>query len=392
MPEQADNERYTTGTMGVEGGMTVAGSGASPQLAEHTRLGRFLVLSAVLPMDASGRVVAGDVGVQTRSALERLEDAARRAGASLARAAAVQVFLRAPADFAAMNAAYAPFFPDNPPTRTTIVAGLGDPAAHVAIGAIIVPDGEPREVIHPAGWKRSAHPYSYGIRSGDTLFLAGLVSRRGTDGVAVEGDVEIQTRVVLHNAREILTAAEMTLADVVQAKVFITAAGAFAPMNEVYRQAFRGAPPPARATVVAALMAPDLEVEITFVAVRDPRRTVVGTVSALPFSPAVIAGGRVFVSGMLGNSVGTRVDTTTETREIIARVGHLLDEAGCAWADVRDALVYVTRPQLGAVVLAELARACPLGLPAGIIVQTELVVADATVEIMVTASPGSAGG
>jgi enamine deaminase RidA (YjgF/YER057c/UK114 family) len=208
----------------------------------------------------------------------------------------------------------------------------------------------------------------------------------------VSGDVAVQTRVVLDNARELLAAAGLTLADVVSARVFVTAPGAFAPMNEVYREAFRGAPPPARATVVAALMAPSLEVEITLVAVRDPRRAVVGTAGVLPFSPAVIAGGRVFVSGTLGNSAGTRVDTTTETHEIVARVGHLLAEAGCSWGDVREAQVYVARPQLAGVVLTELARACPAGLPAGTVVQTGLVVPDATVEIMVSASPGSAAG
>jgi enamine deaminase RidA (YjgF/YER057c/UK114 family) len=273
-----------------------------------------------------------------------------------------------------------------------VVAGLADPAARVAISALAIPDDEPRDVIHPTGWRRSPHPYSFGIRSGDTVFLSGLVSRRGSDGSLVQGDVGVQTRAVLDNARDLLEAAGLTMADVVSSRVFITTPGAFAAMNAVYRDAFRGAPPPSRATVVAGLMASELEVEITFVAVRDPRREVIGTLGELPFSPAVIAGGRIFVAGMLGNSAGTRVDTTTEMREIVARVEHLLDEAGCSWADVRDALVYVTRPQLAGVVLAELARACPDGLPAGTIVQTSLVVPDATVEIMVTASRGSAPG
>lgn len=258
--------------------MNVARSGPSPQLVEHTRLGRFVVLSAVLPLDASGVVVAGDLGDQTRRALERLGEVARRAGVSLARAASIRVFLRDPADFAAMNAAYAPFFPVNPPTRTTVVAGLGDPAARIAIGAVVVPDGEPRRVVHPARWKPSVNPYSYGILSGDTLFLAGLVSRRGVDGTAVEGDVATQTSVVLDNARELLAAAGMTMADVVQSKVFITSADAFAAMNDVYRVAFAGTLPPARATVVAQLMQAAQQVEITFVAVRDPARMVVGTV------------------------------------------------------------------------------------------------------------------
>jgi 2-iminobutanoate/2-iminopropanoate deaminase len=365
--------------------MIASGSSASPELAEHVRLGRTVVLSATLPLDASGRVVAGGIGQQTTRALERLRDAATRAGVSLERAAAIHVFLRDAGDFAAMNQAYAPFFPADPPTRTTVVAPPAEPSALVAIAAIVIPDDEPREVIHPAGWKRSAHPYSYGISSGDTLWLSGLVSRRGSDGVAVDGGVGTQTQVVLDNARELLAAAGFTFADVVSGRVFITHAGDFAAMNDVYREAFVGAPPPARATVVAGLMLPALQVEITFVAVRDAARGVVGSVGPLPFSPAVAAGGRLFVAGMLGNSAGARVDTATQTREIVARVGQTLEQAGFGWGDVGEALIYVTEPGLAATVLGELARVRPDGLPAGAVVQTALVVPDATVEIMVTA-------
>jgi enamine deaminase RidA (YjgF/YER057c/UK114 family) len=369
--------------------MTGYRSGASPLLAEQARLGRSVVLSAALPVDASGRVVAGGIGEQTRSALERLGEAAARAGVSLARAAAVHVYLRDAAHFAAMNEAYAPFFPVEPPTRTTVVAPPADPAALVAISAIVVADGEPRDVVHPAGWPPSRHPYSYAIRSGDTLWLSGLVSRRGRDGQAVDGDVGVQTRVVLDNAAELLAAGGFGFADVVSARVYIPEAGDFAAMNGVYREAFAGLSPPARATVVAGLMLPALQVEITFMAVRDPGRVAVGPSGPLPFSPAIAAGGRLFVAGMLGNSAGARVDTVTQTREIVTRVGQMLAQGGFAWADVGEAVIYVTEAGLAASVLGELARARPDGLPAGAIVQSALVVPDATVEVMVTAAKGS---
>jgi enamine deaminase RidA (YjgF/YER057c/UK114 family) len=370
--------------------MTSAGTGPGPQLPGHARLGRFVVLSAALPIADGGRVVAGDIGDQTRRALERLSEAARRAGVSLPRAAAVHVHLRDAADFAAMNQAYAPFFPVDPPTRTTIVGGVGDTAARIAISATVVADGEPREVVHPDGWRRSVHPYSFGIRSGDTLFLSGLVSRRGADGSAVEGDVGVQTRAILDNARELLAAAGMTFADVVSARVYITSAEAFAAMNAVYREAFAGVRPPARATVVAPLMLASLAVEITFTAVRDASRVVIGPAGPLPFSPAIAAGGRLFVSGMLGNVAGALVDTPTQTRETVARIAATLEQGGCSWRDVREALIYVTDATLAPSVLAELARACPDGLPAGTVVESGLVVPDATVEIMATAVRGDA--
>ena len=365
--------------------MSATGSGASPQLADHTRLGRTVVLSAMLPHDASGRVVAGGIREQTSRALDGLREAATRAGVSIERAAAVQVYLRDAADFAAMNEAYAPFFPVDPPTRTTVVAPPTDPAALVSIAATVIPDDQPRDVVHPAGWKRSAHPYSYAIRSGDTLWLSGLVSRRGSDGSAVDGDVGVQTRVILDNARDLLAAAGFSFADMVAARVFISAAGEFAAMNDVYREAFAAMAPPARATVVAGLMQPALRVEITFVAVRDAGRVAVGPSGPLPFSPAIAAGGCLFLAGVLGNSAGACVDTTTQTREIVARVGQTLAQGGSSWSDVREALIYVTEPGLAATVLGELARVRPDGLPAGAVVQSALVAPDATVEIMVTA-------
>jgi len=269
--------------------MTAPGPAAHPQLSAYARIGHAVLLSAVLPLDDAGRVAGAGIAAQTTLALERLRDAATRAGVSLARAAAVHVYLRDAADFAGMNAAYAPFFQVDPPTRTTVVAPPTDPAALIAVSALVIPDDQPREVIHPAGWKRSAHPYSYAVRSGNTLWLSGLVSRRGADGTAVDGDVGTQTRVILDNARDLLAAAGWTFADVVSARVYITDAGDFAAMNAVYREAFAGTPPPVRATVLAGLMQPALRVEITFVAVRDAARVVVGPAGALPFSPAIAA-------------------------------------------------------------------------------------------------------
>jgi enamine deaminase RidA (YjgF/YER057c/UK114 family) len=133
-------------------------------------------------------------------------------------------------------------------------------------------------------------------------------------------------------------------------------------------------------------MQPALRVEITFTAVRDAARVVVGLPGPLPFSPAIAAGGCLYVAGMLGNSAGTRVDTATQTREIVGRVGQTLLQGGCTWDDVQEALIYVTEPGLAATVLSELAEARAGRLPAGALVQSGLVVPDATVEIMVTAA------
>ena len=101
---------------------------------------------------------------------------------------------------------------------------------------IAVPDGAERTVVHPAGWQPSPNPYSYAIRTGDTLFLSGLISRRRPRQPYVPGDVAAQTRVVLDNAGELLAAAGMTHANVVSARVFLPDGATFEQMNGEYRQ------------------------------------------------------------------------------------------------------------------------------------------------------------
>ena len=81
---------------------------------------------------------------------------------------------------------------------TTLVV----PDARVEISMVAVPRGGERVVLLPDGWKKSPNPYSYAIRTGETVFLSGLVARRGSDNTFVGGDVRVQTRTIMENAGE----------------------------------------------------------------------------------------------------------------------------------------------------------------------------------------------
>lgn len=120
---------------------------------------------------------------------------------------------------------------------------------------IALADGAERRVVRPAGWVKSPNPYSYAIRSGDTLFLSGLVPRNGRDNATVSGDITVQTRAVLENAGEILRAAGMGFSDVVSARVYLADSALFEPMNAAYRGVFTN-DFPSRATIEARLISP----------------------------------------------------------------------------------------------------------------------------------------
>ncbi len=83
--------------------------------------GGFVFVSGQLPIDpASGQFVAGDVADLTRQVLRNLEAVLTAAGSSLAHVVKTTVFLADLNDFQAMNGAYAEFFPDSPPARSTV--------------------------------------------------------------------------------------------------------------------------------------------------------------------------------------------------------------------------------------------------------------------------------
>lgn len=74
---------------------------------------------------ATGQVVAGDVAAQTAQVLTNLRAVLEAASSSTALVLKTTVYLRDMADFAAMNAVYAEYFPEPSPARATVaVAGL----------------------------------------------------------------------------------------------------------------------------------------------------------------------------------------------------------------------------------------------------------------------------
>src|SRR5204863_7185215 len=164
---------------------------------------------------------AGDVKAQTKQVLDTINDTLKKAGSSLSNAASVTVYLKNQSDFAAMNEVYRTYWTKDPPARTTVVASLVRPEALIEIAMVAVPNGGERVVVHPSDWLQSPNPYSYGISTGNTLFLSGLVSRNGKDNSVVSGDMSAQTRTVLDNGAAILKAAGMSYGDVVSSRVFI---------------------------------------------------------------------------------------------------------------------------------------------------------------------------
>lgn len=301
--------------------------------------GGFVYVSTIAP---AGRGAGADVGAQTRDVLAQLAAVLERAGSSLAQLCAVTVTIKSADDFAAMNDAYRGVFAalpgaPAPPTRTTVVAWIrGD--ARIEISAVALPVGAAREAVLPAGWAASPRPYSYIIRTDELVFLSGLISRRGKDDVPVRGTVGQQFGTIIDNTAELLDAVDLDFTDIVSARVYLTSPLEFQAMNEAYAETF-ARDMPARSTGIVSLMTPEADIEVTFLASRQPKRIIGGQAAGLPVSAAVQSGPRVWLSSVIGDTDKHPKDVAAQTQDIFARMRGTLAQAGLSLADVVDTTV-----------------------------------------------------
>ena len=375
----------------------IISTGGNPNLpfSPAVKAGDFIYVAGTLGTNASGALAKGDIKAQTRQTLDNITATLKAGNASIANAASVLIYLRSAADFAAMNEVYASYFPKDPPARTTVVVPqpLANADGLVEISMVVVPNGGERKVVHPSDWIKSPNPYSYGIKSGNTLFLSGLVSRNGKDNSNVKGDVAAQTKVVMDNGAAILKEAGMSFNDVVSARIYLTDDTTFQAMNAAYRPYFAGGAPPARATVKTGLTNPDYTVEVTMIAVKDPSRKAITTPNAdgtpgtvnQNLSSAIQVGNRLYVAGILGNTPTNKGDVKAQTTELLARVGRTLKVAGFDWANVVDGVVYLPDMSKFQDMNAAYREIFAKDFPARATVGTGLMGADAGVEIMFTA-------
>lgn len=108
-------------------------------------------------------------------------------------------------------------------------------------------------------------PYSLGIEVGGFLHFSGQVPLDQVTGKLVEGDIQVQTRQVLENLKQVMAAAEVGFEDVVKCVVFLTDMGDFAAVNEVYAE-YMVEPFPARSCVQVAGLPLGAQVEIEAIA------------------------------------------------------------------------------------------------------------------------------
>jgi aminoacrylate peracid reductase len=102
-----------------------------------TRADNVIYVSGTLALGEGGVVLhVGDAAAQTRHILEVIRTVIAEAGGSLADVAFNHIFLKDWADYPAMNAVYAEYFPGAKPARYCIQCGLVKPDCLVEIASV----------------------------------------------------------------------------------------------------------------------------------------------------------------------------------------------------------------------------------------------------------------
>jgi 2-iminobutanoate/2-iminopropanoate deaminase len=83
------------------------------------------VFCAQIPNDMTGKIVEGDIKVQTERVLKNISAVLAAAGSGMDRVVKATVFLKNMSDYSGMNEVYGQFFKNEPPSRATVgVASL----------------------------------------------------------------------------------------------------------------------------------------------------------------------------------------------------------------------------------------------------------------------------
>jgi 2-iminobutanoate/2-iminopropanoate deaminase len=83
------------------------------------------VFCAQIPNDMTGKIVEGDIKVQTERVLKNISAVLAAAGSGMDRVVKATVFLKNMSDYSGMNEVYGQFFKNEPPARATVgVASL----------------------------------------------------------------------------------------------------------------------------------------------------------------------------------------------------------------------------------------------------------------------------
>ncbi|MAV34929.1 MAG: hypothetical protein CMJ59_05680 [Planctomycetaceae bacterium] len=187
------------------------------------------------------------------------------------------------------------------------------------------------------------------LRVGDTLYLS---AQPGLDPAGANPPTEMgaATRLAMRRLQRALAAEGLDFSDVVSAQVWLTDLGKYGAMNSAYRTFFAKRFPTRTTLGVAALPGGAL-VQIAMVAFAGPKRVIRpadAKASDLPFSPGILAGDTLYLSGHVGvdPATGQLIEggVADHVKQTLQNIGEVLKAAQMDFSHVVSSYLYLQNP------------------------------------------------
>jgi 2-iminobutanoate/2-iminopropanoate deaminase len=315
-----------------------------PQLfAQGARAGEFIFLAQ--DGRAASGAVDGDIGRQTRRALDNLAVSLKSENLSLNNLVSLTVFLPNYADAPAITAILRDRLLDKNAFPAVTLVGVCDLEANcgVRIDAIATSQSD-CETINIPGLPLPVGAVSHGARAGDLFFLSGMDASASRGTIAAPTTIQIQTKEVLARIRNILGTKQLGLGNLCRTFMFMPGTqyrpGYGEARKRVYEGIFKEDEFPPNSGIYIRSLGENILLRSVAIAYRGKIEIVTSPkVRKAPgsFSQSVRVGDWLFLAGQdavgfnrevkAENSLAGQTEATLEhTKDIVEAAGGSLDD------------------------------------------------------------------
>ena len=315
---------YSPGVL-VDGTLYVSGSGSRD--ANGNR-----------PVDVQGEV---------RQALQNVRAVLQGAGMDYGNIAWLNIYLVHSADVDAMNQVYWGEIGADPPARTVLVVSALPDGEEVEVNCIAVKDKSTRHSIWPDGWAHSKDIDPPAIQAGDVLYLSAQSGKDPKTGQTPPSFSD-EVRQSLNNVATILSAAHMSMKNVLWVNPYMSVSGQYDVMGKVYKTFFEFGNTPGRGTIEVAGLPAGSHINFSCIAGADlSKRKAIRPRNMPPSptaSPGILYGNTLYLSAKDGFIPGQGMVTQDFELQLRQSMRNLLDgleEADMSFSDVVFSTVYL---------------------------------------------------
>jgi enamine deaminase RidA (YjgF/YER057c/UK114 family) len=296
--------------------------------------------------DANGNRPA-EIQAKVRQALQNVRGVLEGAGMDYGNIAWLNIYLVHGGDTDAMNEAYWSEIGAEPPARTVLVVSALPDGEEVEINCIAVKDRSTRRSIWPEGWARGKSIDPPAIEAGDVLYLSAQSGKDPKTGQA-PASFSDEVRQSLNNVASILSAAHMSMKNVLWVNPYMSASGQYDAMGDVYKTFFEFGNTPGRGTIEVAGLPAGSRIVFSCIAGADlSKRHAIRPRNMPPSptaSPGILYGNTLYLSAKDGFIPGQGIVTPDFELQLRQSFRNLLDgleEADMSFSDVVFSTVYL---------------------------------------------------